>query len=156
MENIENFLENTMPVPESGCWIWLKALNPFGYGMSYREGRTIGSHRYSWELHNGPIPKDKWVLHKCDVRACVNPSHLYLGSPKENMRDKFQRKRENTKFWDKNCRNGHVRTEQNTLLRANGKRSCKVCLAEKLEKYRKDGEFKSGGKYYAGKYRKES
>lgn len=76
-----------------GCWIWLGAWDKDGYGEVYLGGRKYRSHRASWKIFNGEIPKGMLVLHKCDVPSCVNPRHLYIGTPKDNMSDKMKRGR---------------------------------------------------------------
>lgn len=68
------------------CWEWTAHTNNDGYGMFWFEGRNIGAHRMSWMLEHGETPDD-WVLHKCGNRKCVNPKHLYRGSPLDNARD---------------------------------------------------------------------
>lgn len=78
---------------ESECWLWTAFINPSGYGM-IRNGRWMAlSHRVSWTLKNGRIPEGAQVLHHCDVRACVNPGHLYIGTNQDNVRDKVARGR---------------------------------------------------------------
>lgn len=72
------------------CWLWLgRPRISFGYGRIQLENRqSVSSHRFSWELHNGPIPQGMSVLHKCDVPQCVRPDHLFLGTQLDNMRDR--------------------------------------------------------------------
>lgn len=74
-------------VKAQGCWKWVGAKSPFGYGVIGREGRTYRAHRISWQLHNGAIPAGKHVLHRCDVAECTNPQHLFLGDHYINMKD---------------------------------------------------------------------
>jgi len=75
---------------ESGCWIFLGAQDSRGYGKigeGGRFGKTTAAHRVSYQIHYGPIPDGKFVLHSCDVPLCVNPAHLWLGTQKENIHD---------------------------------------------------------------------
>lgn len=89
----ERFEASYIPEPNSGCWLWVAPGTPNGYGRFGLEGRNYLSHRASWMLHRGPIPDGLWVLHKCDVRCCVNPDHLYLGDIDDNTADMFARGR---------------------------------------------------------------
>lgn len=77
-----------------GCWGWNGAKHGFGYGLVRYRRKTIRAHRISWEIANGPIPKGIHVLHHCDNPPCSNPSHLFLGTNRDNMLDKVRKGRQ--------------------------------------------------------------
>jgi hypothetical protein len=81
------------------CWLWTGTFYPTGYGIlrvtfPNSPSRNLRAHRVSWELHFGPIPEGMWVLHRCDVRACVRPDHLLLGTNADNIADMLRRERQ--------------------------------------------------------------
>jgi hypothetical protein len=75
------------------CWEWQSSKNNSGYGKFWLNGRTDLAHRVSYKLHQGPIPARLQVRHICDNPPCVNPSHLLVGSGKDNARDALDRGR---------------------------------------------------------------
>jgi hypothetical protein len=77
-----------------GCHVWTGARNIWGYGRLKCDGVMLSAHRVAWELANGLIPDGQSVLHRCDVRRCVNPAHLFLGTQEDNMRDMFAKGRQ--------------------------------------------------------------
>lgn len=81
------------PAPD-GCWIW-RGGKPKDYGTIELRGCTLHAHRVAWELHNGPIPAGLHVLHTCDVRRCVRPGHLFLGTTRDNQLDCVKKGRNN-------------------------------------------------------------
>lgn len=85
-------------IKTDGCWLWTGAIDQ-GYGGIYRgfnnvPWRTgIRAHVASWILHFGPIPKGLFICHKCDVKTCCNPEHLFCGTQGDNNRDAYRKGR---------------------------------------------------------------
>jgi hypothetical protein len=81
-------------VKAESCWLWAAAVGGSGYGHFWFRGRPRPSSQVSHLLYVGEIPAGMCVLHRCDNRLCVRPSHLFLGTNKENVEDKMRKGRQ--------------------------------------------------------------
>lgn len=84
-----------IPVPETGCWLWLGgwSINGYGYHRPTKASLQTSAHRFMYELLVGKIPDGMYLCHKCDTTPCVNPDHLFVGTPKENQVDCVKKNR---------------------------------------------------------------
>ena len=126
------------------CWLWHGAINAHGYGnFAVREGpnrnlKTVLAHRFALTLHGVDIPSGMQVCHRCDVRNCVNPVHLFLGSNADNIRDMVAKGRSGQRVDLSKCARGH-RTQPSdwytkTVSLADGRTrvrsKCRICARE--------------------------
>lgn len=130
------------------CWLWKGASGQRGYGQFWMNGKLVPAHRAAWEIVNGTAsPKELDACHKCDNPPCVRPDHIFFGTARENLLDalrknRLPKKHKKSRF----CRNGHLRTVENTRVYMNGtSRRCRICdkIREALSAFR---EFEGNGK----------
>jgi hypothetical protein len=105
------------------CWLWTAAKSPAGYGyfrVGGRAGQYVIAHRYAYTATTGQIPEGLVLDHLCRVRQCVNPAHLEPVTQAEN----------NRRARLTHCRRGHPYEGANVLLKSDGRRECKSCIAD--------------------------
>ena len=123
-------------LPDLGpCWIWTGAISSHGYG-NFRSRRHWSAYKFSFELENGPVQKGISELHKLDNTPCVNPSHLFLGTQLDNIRDCASKGRQNHWWLSRtHCKNGHLLSFDNWIR---GKRQmiCRACTRMYYQRYK--------------------
>lgn len=129
----------SIPVPESGCWLWLNSVDRDGYGVIVVKGiHGKKAHRIAYQAANGEIPAGACVCHRCDTPRCVNPDHLFLGSQADNVRDCAGKGRiRNQNSQRTHCKNGHELTGENVKIEVTGFRRCITCRRQYLSQYDK-------------------
>lgn len=113
----KRFWDKVIKGPE--CWEWEASRSKAGYGQLQVRSispRPLLAHRVSWILANGEIPNGLFVLHKCDNPACVRPSHLFLGTQRDNNTDRQRKGR--TASGD--CNGSRTQPERNSFVRNRG------------------------------------
>jgi len=122
--------ENSIPIPESGCWVWVGTCSKSGYGIIKINNKLRPAHRISYELYRGIIPEKMFVCHHCDIPSCINPNHLFIGTQKDNISDCIKKNRFISAMSLKtHCKRGHEFNEENTY-RYRNRRRCQICWRE--------------------------
>ena len=144
-QRADRFWNKVLITSQKQCWEWQASRQSSGYGaFAYTPKRIVTAHRVSWALanNNGVLPDSKLVvMHLCDNKLCVNPSHLTLGTIAANNIDAINKgirlsieEYVGIPVLNELCRHGHPRTLENTTFRKKKGYPyalCKVCLRER-------------------------
>lgn len=130
----ERVRKYSSPANDRGCIEWLGSRDENGYGRVHCGGTPRLAHRVAWELENGPIPSGLCVLHGCDNPPCINPSHMFLGTQADNMRDMVKKGRQ-ANATKTHCKYGHPYSPENTYHMPAGGRDCRECMRERRLKW---------------------
>jgi len=129
-------LDHCEPVPESGCWLWSGATYASGYGAFRRKGKNYLTHRVAYEQAFGPVPDGMLICHRCDVRSCCNPSHLFVGTYTDNNRDMGKKGRAVTPSMSQtHCKNGHELANNRYVEQSGRSHGCLICHTERRRSY---------------------
>lgn len=131
IERIESRIER---IPIAGCWIFMGS-GTDSYGNLRMHGAMgyMSAHRFSYLAYRGPIPEGLCVLHRCDVRRCVNPEHLFLGTQKENLQDMSRKGRAPNPMKSKtHCPQGH----EYSGVAKSGQRICAICMRDSSRRWK--------------------
>lgn len=140
MTLVEKIESASVPIPFSGCWIWMGSTVK-GYGQLTFRGEHMMAHRASFIAHNPSLPKPFLVCHECDVRECVNPAHLYSGDYVTNRADMLTRGRWSHPYAARtNCFAGHEYESVGFSIAKDGSRVCKECRRINKRNQRKNHE----------------
>lgn len=92
-DKLRNIIKANSLISDDGCWLWQRSLNRAGYGHAWNGIAVMLAHRMSFVAFRGEILTGMYICHKCDTPKCVNPDHLFMGTPSDNVIDSYNKNR---------------------------------------------------------------
>jgi transposase len=125
----ERFWKKVKKAGDDECWEWQASCERSGHGKLRIGSTMVKAHRFSYELHVGPIPEGMCVLHKCDNPICVNPNHLWIGTRTDNNNDMVSKQRQRGAAGERNCKAKLTEKQVKEIRRLAGKGVSRTQLA---------------------------
>lgn len=158
-DSLKRFWAKVDVKDENACWLWTASVNSKGYGSFAVQKKSLSAHKISWALakNDGVLSDSKsHIMHSCDVRNCVNPNHLSIGTPLDNTRDAINKGRAVVRVpsLEATCKRGHPRTPENTVAKYN---TCLVCRRDsdrELKRRLRAEDPEAVNKYHRENYKK--
>lgn len=149
---LERFWSKVEKRGQNECWPWLGAKDQRGYGQFFLDGKLVRATRVSWSIrYDTPFPAELDACHSCDNPNCVNPGHIWPGTPSQNAFDSVYKgrmtanRRPRPKPPEKTtCANGHPYSTENTYRRPDGTKSSKICRHQSRLAYRRASALLGG------------
>lgn len=136
-EDIATRIAAKIVVDGNGCHVWQGVRDRRGYAYMSVDGRNRRLSRYV-----SHAPRDKVACHSCDNPSCVNPSHIFLGTQKDNLQDMASKGRHRNQS-KTHCPKGHPYIPERTRIDGKGARQCKECDRVRSAKKRADAKLRS-------------
>lgn len=121
----------------TGCWVYQGGLNQLGYAEASFNGKKWMVHRFMYWHLKGPFDKSLDCCHTCDNPSCVNPDHIWLGTPTDNSRDCVQKRRHHNTV-KTHCPRGHAYSEHGMAHQSNPRwRKCRTCEGQRWQRMKR-------------------
>ena len=121
---------NSIPEPNSGCLLWLRACTRKGYPVARVKSRLRYVTHLALEAKGVEVPKGLMACHSCDVRCCINDGHLFVGTGKDNSQDALKKGRLKVQIKKAFCKRGHPMSAENLYVYSYGRR-CRACVRDR-------------------------
>lgn len=130
-DEVVALIKSRCVISESGCWVWQKSCNTWGYGQVQVNKKRWMVHRLMYTLHKGEIADGLDCLHDCDNPPCCNPDHLWLGTQLQNSLDMASKGRTDAQKRT-HCTRGHDYAVHGVRHGKNQWRQCTICTRGRL------------------------